>query len=446
MWGTTMPSRDRRTLIYYLISLLLVAFSWLPPTRAQSEAQVDVLTGEGALTPIVASYIDRGIKTAQENGSACLIIELNTPGGSVQVTEEIVQAMKAATVPIVVYVQPQGAKAASAGTFITLAAHLAAMSPNTRIGAAPPVDMSGQEHSVAVEAISADDAVAMVKGLAMSRGPEAVAWAEQAVRESSSITGEEALDLGVIDLTAPDLNALVEALDGREVLVGEQSVTLATQGASINRLPMNSVEGFLHTITDPNIAFLLMTIGLNAVIFELSQPGGYVTGVVGAICLVLALFSRGVLSVNWTGLVFVALAFILLIADVKAPTHGILTVLGVISFILGSMILFSSPFAQVSLHLVVAVALTTGIFFAFVIAKVLGIQRRRPITGIEGLVGQLAVARSDLDPEGTVFLKGELWQAVVSEGSVRRGEQVEIAEVSGFKLRVKKVTREPAPK
>jgi len=238
----------------------------------------------------------------------------------------------------------------------------------------------------------------------------------------------------------------VQELDGREVVVNDQTVTLVTQGARINQLPMSAIEGFLHTITDPNIAFLLMTIGLNAIIFELSQPGGYLTGVVGAICLVLALFSLGVLSVNWTGLIFVALAFILLIADVKAPTHGILTALGVVSFILGSMILFSSPFAQVSLQLVVAVALCTGAFFAFVIAKVLGIHRRRPITGIEGLVGQLAVARSDLDPEGTVFLKGELWQAVVSEGAVRRGEQVEITEVSGFKLSVRKVTREPAPK
>jgi membrane-bound serine protease (ClpP class) len=433
-------------LLWNLGHALLVAFSFVPATQAQSASLVDVLTVKGAITPIVASYIDRGITTAENDGSACLIIELDTPGGSVQVTEEIVQSMKAAAVPIVVYVQPTGAKAASAGTFVTLAAHLAAMAPGTRIGAAHPVDMSGQEMTEAATAKSVNDAVALVKGLAERRGAEAVAWAESAVRESSSITDDEALQRGVVDLVAKDLPTLVQELDGREVVVNDQTVTLVTQGARINQLPMSAIEGFLHTITDPNIAFLLMTIGLNAIIFELSQPGGYLTGVVGAICLVLALFSLGVLSVNWTGLIFIALAFILLIADVKAPTHGILTALGVVSFILGSMILFSSPFAQVSLHLVVAVALSTGAFFAFVIAKVLGIHRRRPITGIEGLVGQLAVARSDLDPEGTVFLKGELWQAVVSEGSVRRGEQVEITEVSGFKLSVRKVTREPAPK
>ena len=441
-----MKIRHTKALLWNLGLALLVALSFAPATQAQTAPQVDVLTVKGAITPIVAAYIDRGIATAENDGSACLIIQLDTPGGSVQVTEEIVQSMKAAAVPIVVYVQPTGAKAASAGTFVTLAAHLAAMAPGTRIGAAHPVDMSGQEMSEAVAAKSVNDAVALVKGLAERRGAEAVAWAESAVRESSSITDDEALQRGVVDLVAKDLATLVQELDGREVLVNDQTVTLVTQGASINQLPMSAVEGFLHTITDPNIAFLLMTIGLNAIIFELSQPGGYLTGVVGAICLVLALFSLGVLSVNWTGLIFIALAFILLIADVKAPTHGILTALGVVSFILGSMILFSSPFAQVSLQLVVAVALCTGAFFAFVIAKVLGIHRRRPITGIEGLVGQLAVARSDLEPEGTVFLKGELWQAVVSEGAVRRGEQVEIIEVSGFKLRVRKVTREHAPK
>jgi len=441
-----MKNRHSKALLWNLGLALLLALSFAPAAEAQTASQVDVLTVKGAITPIVAEYIDRGITTAENDGSACLIIQLDTPGGSVQVTEEIVQSMKAAAVPIVVYVQPTGAKAASAGTFVTLAAHLAAMAPGTRIGAAHPVDMSGQEMSEAVAAKSVNDAVALVKGLAERRGPEAVAWAESAVRESSSITDDEALELGVVDLVAKDLATLVQELDGREVVVNDQTVTLVTQGARINQLPMSAIEGFLHTITDPNIAFLLMTIGLNAIIFELSQPGGYLTGVVGAICLVLALFSLGVLSVNWTGLIFIALAFILLIADVKAPTHGILTALGVVSFILGSMILFSSPFAQVSLQLVVAVGLFTGVFFAFVIAKVLGIHRRRPITGIEGLVGQLAVARSDLDPEGTVFLKGELWQAVVSGGAVRRGEQVEITEVSGFKLSVRKVTREPAPK
>jgi membrane-bound serine protease (ClpP class) len=436
-----MDIHRRRALVCYLL-LILVALSLASPAQAQDASHVDVLTVEGAITPIVASYIDRGIQTAQRDGSLCLIIELDTPGGSVDVTGQIVQAMRAASVPIVIYVQPEGARAASAGTFLTFAADVAVMAPSTRVGAAHPVDMSGQEMSEAATAKSVNDAVALIKGLAASRGPDAIAWAERAVRESSSITEEEALELGVVDFVARDLTEVVAGLDGREVTVGDASVTLSTQGASVIRLPMNSIEAFLHTITNPNIAFLLMTLGLNAIIFELSQPGGYFAGVVGAICLVLALFSLGVLSVNWTGLIFVVLAFILLIADVKAPTHGILTALGVVSFILGSMILFSSPFAPVSRALVVTVGLTTGVFFAFVVAKVFGIHQRRPTTGLEGMIGQLAVARSDLAPTGTVFLKGELWQAVTSEGTIKRGEQVEVVAVEGFKLRVTRATGE----
>ncbi len=419
---------------------LAMSLFFASPIVAQGDGQVDVLTAKGAITPIVAGYIQRGIETAEEDGAICLIIELDTPGGSVQVTEQIVQSMKASAVPIVAYVHPQGGKAASAGTFLTLAAHAAAMAPNTRIGAAHPVTM-GEEMSEAVEAKAVNDTVALIRGLAEPRGPGAVAWAEEAVRQSSSITEDEALELGVIDLVAPHLDTLLEALDGQKVVVGQAEVILHTSGARVNRIPMNAIEGFLHVITDPNIAFILMTLGLNGIIFELSQPGGYLAGIVGAICLVLALFSFGVLSVNWAGLIFVALGFVLFIADVKAPTHGILTTGGVISFILGSMILFNTPFAPVSRGLVVGVGLTTGVFFAFVIAKVFGAHQRRPTTGREGLVGQVAVARSDLDPKGTVFLKGELWQAMAEHANVKKGEEVEITGVDGFKLLVK--AREP---
>jgi membrane-bound serine protease (ClpP class) len=436
-----MQGHHRRILIWHTLLILAASLLLASPLKAQNGTVVDVLTFEGAITPIVASYIERGIEAAETDGATCLIIELDTPGGSVQVTEEIIKEMKAATVPIVVYVSPQGGKAASAGTFLTLAADLAAMAPNTRIGAAHPVDMSGEAMSETMEAKVVNDSVALLKGLAEPRGAEAAAWAEAAVRESSSITQDEALELGVIDFVAQDLTALLGSLDGQQVLIRDETHTLETAGATINRIPMSAVEGFLHTLTDPNIAFLLMTLGLNAIILELSQPGGYLAGIVGAICLVLALFSLGVLSVDWTGLIFVVLGFVLLLADVKAPTHGILAGLGVVSFVLGSMILFSSPFAPVSKSLVVGVGLTIGVFFAFVIAKVFGAQRRRPTTGIEGLVGQLAVAHSNLDPTGTVFLKGELWQAMASEGTVKEGEEVEVSDVDDFKLRVKRVVR-----
>jgi membrane-bound serine protease (ClpP class) len=433
-----MKRNTRSLLIWWVLVALAAGLLLASPSGAQAEKHVDVLTAKGAITPIIASYIERGIATAEQDGALCLIIQLDTPGGSVQVTEQIIQGMKSTSVPIVVYVQPQGGKAASAGTFLTLAADVAAMAPGTRIGAAHPVDMSGETMSEAVEAKAVNDAVAFIKGLAEPRGAEAVTWAEKAVRESSSITEDEALELGVIDLVAQDLNSLLQDLDGREILRANETVTLDTAGATVNRIDMNAVEGFLHTITDPNIAFILMTIGLNGIIFELAQPGGYLSGIVGAICLVLALFSFGVLSVNWTGLVFVALGFGLFIADVKAPTHGILTSVGVVSFILGSMILFNSPISPVSWALVVGVGLATGAFFAFVIAKVVQAIHRRPTTGTEGLMGQLAVARSDLNPQGTVFLRGELWQAVAGGETVRKGEEVEVTGVEGFKLLVKR--------
>lgn len=438
-----MESHKRRRLAWYATLALAAGLLLAAPVEAQGHTHVDVLSAKGAVTPIVASYIERGIEMAEQDGAACLIIELDTPGGSVQVTEDIIQTMKATTVPIVVYVYPQGGKAASAGTFLTLAADVAAMAPGTRIGAAHPVDMSGQTVSEAVEAKSVNDAVALIKGLAELRGSDAVAWAEQAVRESSSITEDEALELGVVDLLAKDVSELLEELDGRQILVRDEMVTLSTSGASANRIPMNAIEGFLHTITDPNIAFILMTIGLNGIVFELAQPGGYLAGIVGAICLVLALFSLGVLSVNWTGLVFVALSFVLFIADIKAPTHGVLTGLGVISFVLGSMVLFNSPIAPVSRALIVGVGLAIGTFFAFVIAKVVTAIHRPPTTGAEGLIGRLAVARSDLDPQGTVFLKGELWQALASGATVKQGEEVEVTGVDGFKLLVKRKAAGP---
>ena len=438
--GRTMEMHHRRLLIWHMLLALMTLLFFVSPIGAQGDAHVDVLTAKGAITPIVAGYIQRGIETAEEDGAACLVIELDTPGGSVQVTEQIIQSMKAATVPIVIYVYPQGGKAASAGTFLTFAAHAAAMAPNTRIGAAHPVTM-GEEMSEAVEDKAVNDTVALIKGLAKPRGPDAIAWAEEAVRESSSITEDEALELGVVDLVVRDLEALLEELDGREVLVGEARLILHTAGARVNRVPMNAIEGFLHTITDPNIAFILMTLGLNGIIFELSQPGGYLAGIVGAICLVLALFSFGVLSVNWTGLIFVALAFVLFIADVKAPTHGILTIGGVISFVLGSMVLFNTPFAPISRGLVLGVGLATGSFFAFAIAKVFGALQRQPTTGMEGLIGQPAEARSDLDPKGTIFLKGELWQAMTDGGEVKEGEEVEVTGVDRFRLLVRRKGR-----
>lgn len=401
--------------------------------------QVDLLVVRGPITPIVASYLDRGIDTAEADGAQALIIQLDTPGGSVSVMEEIIQRMQVARVPLVVYVAPQGAKAASAGTFIVLAGHLAAMAPNTTVGAASPVGGGGEDLPSTAEEKATNVLVALIKSLAERRGERAVAWAESAVREAAAANAQEALELGVIDLTASDVPELLTALNGRSVRLLTEDRVLETADARVVDIPMNPFEAFLHAITDPNIAFILMTLGLNGLLFEFANPGGYLAGTIGAISILLALYALGVLSANFTGLLFIALAFILFVADVTAPTHGILTATGIFSFIIGSLLLFNTPFAPVSQGLVVGVGLGSGLFFAFVIAKALRAQRRRATTGHEGLIGSVAVARSDLNPHGRVFLWGEWWDAVAQGEPVAAGDRVRVVGREGFKLMVEKV-------
>jgi membrane-bound serine protease (ClpP class) len=399
---------------------------------------VDVLEIEGAVTPIMISYFQRGIQTAESDGAEALIIKLNTPGGQIDLMNEIVQAILLADVPVVVYVYPPGAYAASAGTLITLGAHVAAMAPGTTIGAASPVGSQGEDLGETLETKVKEDLKAQARALAQRRGEEAVAWAESAIEEAKAATAAEALEMGVIDFVAFTLEDLLEQMDGFEVEVKLREVTLQTAGATVQEVPMTFVEQFLHIITNPTIAFILLTIGLNAILFELSSPGGYAAGIVGAICLLLAFYSLGVLPVNYTGLIFVALAFVLFVVDVKAPTHGVLTVGGIASLVAGALLLFNSPLYRVSLSAVIALAVVTGLFFAFAIAKVAQAQRRPAVTGREGLIGQVAQARTILDPSGTVLIKGELWDATAQDGPIAAGESVEIVGVDGFHLQVRR--------
>jgi membrane-bound serine protease (ClpP class) len=407
---------------------------------AQEARQVDALEIEGPVTPIMISYIERGIRTAEANGAEALVIQLNTPGGQVDLMSKIVQALLQADVPVVVYVYPRGAYAASAGTLITLGAHVAAMAPGTTIGAASPVGQQGEDLGETLEKKVKEDLKAQARALAERRGLEAVAWAESAIEEAQAATAQEALDLGVIDFVADDLDDLLAQMDGFQVQVGGDEVVLHTSDATVRRLPMTFVEEFLHIITNPTIAFILLTLGINAILFELSSPGGYVGGIVGAICLLLAFYALGVLPVNYAGLIFIALAFILFVVDIKAPTHGALTAGGIISLVAGALILFNSPLYRVSLAAVVAVALVSGAFFAFAIAKVVQAQKARAVTGREGLIGQTAQARTALDPQGTVFVKGEHWEAKAIDGPIEQGARLEIIDVVGFRLLVKKAS------
>ena len=424
--------------VRWIVYLVLILTSLLSSVvDAQTEGQVLVMEVTGPVTPVMLSFIERGVEAAEEQSAEALVIMLDTPGGDVELTRKIIQVIVTSDVPVAVYVAPRGAFAASAGTFITLAGHVAAMAPATSIGAASPISGQGEEIPETLKDKITNILQAEIEGLAQRRGEEAVEWAREAVSEAKAATAEEALELGVIDFIANDLDDLLGQMDGFSVtLHDEREVTLQTEDAPTEELSMTPIEQILHTITNPNIAFILLTLGINGILFELSSPGGYAAGVVGVICLLLAFYALGVLDVNYTGLLFIALAFILFVVDIKAPTHGALTVGGIVSFILGSLMLFNSPFYAVSRSLVIGVGLATGLFFAFVVAKAVFIQRRPATTGSEGLVGALATARSDLSPTGTVYLKGEWWEAEADDAPIEAGEQVRVESVDGFRLRV----------
>jgi membrane-bound serine protease (ClpP class) len=426
-----------------LIWLLLI-LSLASGVNAQEDAgrRVDVLQIEGPVTPIMISYIERGIVAAEEDGSEALVVLLDTPGGQIDLMSDVVQAILDAQVPVVVYVYPRGAYAASAGTLITLAGHVAAMAPGTTIGAASPVGGQGEDLGETLESKVKEDLKAQARALAGRRGEGAVAWAESAIEEAKAATAEEALDMGVIDFVADGVDDLLAQMDGFQVEVDGQEVTLQTAGSSTRELPMTFVEQVLHLITNPTVAFILLTIGINAILFELASPGGYAAGIVGAICLLLAFYALGVLPVNYTGLIFIGLAFVLFVVDIKAPTHGVLTAGGIASLVAGALLLFNSPLYRISLSAVVSVAVVTGLFFAFAVAKIVQIRRKPARTGREGLIGHSAQVRSRLDPDGTVFLRGELWAATSLEGTLDVGQRVVVESTEGFRLHVRRAPEE----
>jgi len=424
-----------RLTFWWLLSVALVLIA--AQVAAQGTPVVKLATFQGPVTPVLAEYLDRVIGQAEAAGAAALVIELDTPGGSVDITKTITQRMAAARVPIIVYVAPRGARAGSAGTFITLAAHVAAMAPGSSIGAASPVGVEGTDLPETMKAKATNLLVAEIKNLAGRRGEKAVAWAEKAVLEAAAATADEALKLGVVDIVAEDLPDLLRQLEGRPVEVAGQQITLHLSGLPVEPVPLTPIENFLNTLTNPALAAILLTIGLNAILFELSNPGGYLAGIIGVICLLLAFYALGTLHANWVGLGFILLAFVLFVLDIKAPTHGVLTLGGIISFVLGAFLLFNTSELEVPWATIIALALATAGFFAFAIGKALSAQRLQPATGMEGMIGRVGVVRRALDPVGTVLVEGELWQAESEAGPVAVGERVIITGYDGFRLRVR---------
>jgi len=410
---------------------------------AASSTTVEVLTVDGIIVPVIADYIDRGISQAEENGATVCIIELNTPGGLLDSTERIVQKIMNADVPVVVYVSPKGAWAASAGTFITLSAHIAAMTPGTTIGAAHPVAAGGEEIPEDQMKKIVEFSAKWMRTIAEDRGRN-MEEAELAVTESKSFTDVDALEYNLIDLRADSLGSLISQIDGWKVtLASGQEVIIDTADYDTTRNEMNAVEKFLHTISDPNIAYILFTLATIGLITEISNPGMVFPGVAGGISLFLAFYSLGVLDAYWGGIALLLLAVGLFIAEYFTTSFGLLTAGGAIALVMGSLILFShSPGIEVNRGLIAGVTAGITAFAIFVIGAIVRGQRRRKATGAEGMIGKMAIAKTPLDPTGTVLTQGELWTAVSEGGRVAPGEEVIITKVEELKLWVAKKLKE----
>jgi membrane-bound serine protease (ClpP class) len=427
------------------IYLTLLVLHLLAPLALAQGASKEVLVVDatGPVTPIMLSMIERAIAEADSRNAEALIIRLDTPGGSVELTQKIIQVMIAADVPIVVYVWPPGGHAASAGTFITLAGHVAVMAPATSIGAASPIDGSGAEIDETLRAKIENILVADIKNLADRRGEKALDWAQQAITEAKAASAQEALDLGVIDFIAKDLDDLLAQLDGFTVELRGKEVTLTTEDAEVTFLETTVVEELLSIITNPTIALLLISIGGLAIIYEIINPGGYMSGIIGVICLLIGLYGVGQLPVNYAGLALILLALALFGAEFFAHSHGALTVGGVAAFIIGALILFNTDeFAyQLPWPSIIGIPVALVVVLAFAIRKAWQARRAKPVTGQEGLVGAIGTVKAALEPEGSVFVWGERWQATSSDGQpIPTGARVKVAAVDGIRLKVEKLS------
>jgi membrane-bound serine protease (ClpP class) len=433
----------------WLRSFLILAsflFFCFQSALAQSGAPlVLVLKADSVVAPAMQEYIRRGITTAEQRNADLLVIELNTPGGAISTMTSIVENIRASRVPVVVYVTPRGGMAASAGTLITLAGHAAAMAPETIIGAASPIDSQGQDLGETVKAKEEEALKALIRSIAGRRSPEAIELAEATIDSAKAVSASEARAAGLVDFIATDLDDLLRQLDGFRVEMADGPRTLETTGAIPQNLPMSFIEELLDILVNPNIVFLLIAIGIQAILIELSSPGGWVAGFIGVVSLALAAYGMGVLSVNWFGLIFLILAFALFILDIQAPTHGALTAAGVGSFIIGALVLFNSPgtpqFQQVSLPLVIATGVGIGLIFAAILVLALRVQKGPPQMGPETLVGQQGTARGKIDPLGQVQVQSELWSAELAEGAqpIKSGEKIEVVKVQGLRLKVRKL-------
>ncbi len=399
---------------------------------------------DDVIHPPVAEYLQEAIAAATAAKADAIVIELDTPGGLVASMRDVVKAILASEVPVIVFVGPSGARAASAGTFITMAAHVAAMAPGTNIGAASPVMMGAGEVDETMKKKIMNDAAAYIEGLARQRGRNAD-WAVSAVRDAVSISAEEAVRLKVVDFVAPNLDQVLEKAHGRRVETTRATVTLNTRGARVERFEMRWNLRILSVLANPNLAYLLLLAGLAGIAIEFYNPGAIFPGVAGAIALILAMLAFQTLPINWAGLLLILLGCGLLIAEIKVVSHGILTAGGIVALTLGSIVLFDSPapYLRASLLVIVPTVLTLAATFLVIIALGVRAQYRRPLGGVEGLIGEVGEARSRLAPEGKVFVHGEYWTAR-SAAPVEAGQRVRVTGMTGFVLEVEPADQPPS--
>ncbi|NWG04822.1 MAG: nodulation protein NfeD [Syntrophaceae bacterium] len=426
-----------------IILFILSQFTFIPSLSllGQDKPPIYTIEVEGIINPATAKFIIDSIDQATQQGAQCLIIQLDTPGGLMESMRLIVKKELASTIPIIVYVAPSGARAASAGVFVTMAAHIAVMAPGTHIGAAHPVTLGGgegKESKTMTEKI-VNDTVSYIKTIAKNRGRN-VEWAEKAVVKSVSITEEEAVKLNVIDFICPDLPTLLTKLDGKVVKFDGITRTLQTKGVQSKPIQMSWRDRLLDIISNPTIAYILLMLGIYGIFFELSSPGAILPGVVGGIFLILAFYALQMLPVNYAGLALILFAIILFIAEIKVVSHGLLAVGGVISLFLGSMMLFQSPveYMRVSLSVVIPAVLVSAAFFIFAVTKAIHARMKKPTTGMEGLLGEIGIASTPIRPEGKVSIHGEFWN-VMSDQPIEMGEKVQVTGVENLKLKVKKI-------
>jgi membrane-bound serine protease (ClpP class) len=440
-------TRAARTVAGIPLALLTVTMpSQAPPIAAPAGPEVRLLTVEGVINPLTARYLERELSEAATDRAALVVLRIDTPGGLESSMRKMTEAILSSRVPVAVYVAPPGARAASAGMFLTIAAHVAAMAPGTNIGAAHPVGIGGGAGTDTVMTGKVvNDAAALARALATERGRN-VAWVEEAVRRSVSITATEALERDVIDLVARDLDELLRRLDGRQLRTSAGEVTVRTAGARLVEQPMRLHERMLHVITDPNVAYLLFTVAMVGIMAELYNPGMIFPGLTGVVSLMLALVAFGSLPINWAGVLLLLLAAGLTIGELYAEGFGVFGVGALVAFVLGSLLLYEPfgvpspalPAVRVSPWLIAATAAGMGAFLLLVVRALMRAQRVPIGAGPQMLVGRAGVALSNLEPMGQVRVDGEVWSAVAEDEAVSAGESVEVAGVEGVTLRVRR--------